>query len=135
MAIKHLCLVAVAAIIGCAPASGASDPSRTIALPRKANFLTAAEIVAAKADDATAYDALARLRPNWLTAHGVTTFDPGVSQFAVVFVEGQKYGGIESLRNIQAYHVANLRYYDVTQAGATFGLKAGGGGVIEVRLK
>jgi hypothetical protein len=135
MAIKHLCLVAVAAIIGCTHASGASGPSRTLAVPRRANFLTAGEIVAAKADDATAYDALARLRPNWLNAHGVTTFDARVSEFAVVFVEGQKYGGLESLRSIQAYHVANLRYYNVTEAGATFGLKAGGGGVIEVRLK
>ncbi len=135
MSVKHLYLVAVAAIIGCAPASGTSGPSRTSAVPRRANFLAAREIVAANADVMTAYDALARLRPNWLNAHGVSSFDPRGSEFAIVFVDGQKYGGLNSLRNIPAYQVADFRYYDVTEAGATFGLQGGTGGVIEVRMK
>ncbi len=135
MSVKHLYLVAVAAIIGCAPASGKSGPSPTSAVPPRASFLAAAEIVAANADVMTAYDALARLRPNWLNAHGVSSFDPQGSAFAIVFVDGQQYGGLNSLRNIPAYQVADFRYYDVTQAGATFGLKGGTGGVIEVRMK
>ncbi len=135
MSVKHLCLVAVAAIIGCAPASGPSGTLRPFALPRTANFLAADEIVATNADLGTAYDALARLRPNWLSAHGVSSFDPRGSEFAVVFLNGHQYGGLESLRNIPAYQVANFRYYDITQAGALFGLKAGTGGVIEVRTK
>jgi hypothetical protein len=135
MSVKHLYLVAVAAIIGCAPASGKSGPSRTSAVPRMASFLAAEEIVAANADVMTAYDALARLRPNWLNAHGVSSFDPRGSGFAIVFVDGQHYGGLNSLRNIPAYQVADFRYYDVTEAGAKFGLQGGTGGVIEVRLK
>ena len=132
MSVKHLCLLAVAVIIGCGPkASG--PPTSTVA--RRANTLVAAEIVAAKADIGTAYDALTRLRPNWLTAHGVSSLNPRANEFAVVFVEGQLYGGLETLRNIQAFQVASLRYYDVTQAGATFGLRAGSGGAIEVKLK
>ena len=135
MSVKHLYLVAVAAIIGCAPASGTSGPSRASAVPRRASVLAAEEIVAAYADVMTAYDALARLRPNWLNAHGVSSFDPGSSEFAIVFVDGQQYGGLNSLRNIPAYQVAYFRYYDVTEAGATFGLRGGTGGVIEVRMK
>ena len=132
MSVKHLCLVAVAFIIACGPPS--SGP-RTTTVPRRANTLVAAEIVAAKADLGSAYDALARLRPNWLTAHGVSSLDPRANEYAVVFVEGQLHGGLETLRTIQAYQVASLRYYDVTQAGATFGLRAGSGGAIEVKLK
>jgi len=135
MSVKHLYLVAVAAIIGCAPASGTSGPSRIPAVPRKAGFLTAMEIVAANADDVTAYDAIARLRPNWLNPHGVSSFDPRGNEFAIVFVEGQQYGGLSSLNNIPAYQVAYFRYYDVTEAGATFGLRGGTGGVIEVKMK
>jgi hypothetical protein len=135
MSVKHLYLVALAAIIGCAPASGTSDTARIPPAPRKANFLAADEIVAAHADVMTAHDALARLRPNWLATHGVATFDPQVSEFAIVFVDGQHYGGLTSLRNIPAQQVAYFRYYDATEAGATFGLRGGTAGVIEVKTK
>jgi hypothetical protein len=135
MSVKHLFLVAVAAIMACAPARGTSGTSGAAAAPRKADFLTAEEIVGANADVATVYDALSRLRPNWLAAHGTTSFNPAGNGFAFVFVDGQRYGDINSLRKIEAYHVADIRYYDVTQAGARFGVRGGPGGVIEVRMK
>lgn len=131
MSIKHLYLIAVAAILGCAPASG---PSGTSAAPRRGNYLSGQEILEAKADVGTAYDAVARLRPNWLSSRGPTSFD-AQGAYAKVFVEGQPYGELASLRNIPAYHVADLRYYDVTEAGATFGLRGGNSGVIEVRMR
>jgi hypothetical protein len=134
MLVKHLCLATLVAIMGCA-ASSASSSTREPTLPRKAVFLSAAEIADAKADNATIYDALARLRPNWLAAHGAGSMDVEVSQYAVVYVDGQKYGLLESLRSIPAYQVANVRYYDVTEAGATFGVRAGVGGVIAVKMK
>jgi len=96
MSVKHLYLVAVAAIIGCAPAGGTSGTSGASAAPRRADYLTAEEIVAA---------------------------------------DGQPYGDLNSLRNIPAYDVGDVRYYDVTQAGARFGVRGGPGGVIEVRMK
>ena len=137
MSVKPLYLVAVAAILGCAPASSTSGTSRASAVPRSRNLLTAQEIVAANADFATAYEAVARLRPNWLSSHGVSSVnrqgtDPGV---AIVFVNGQHYGDVNSLRNIQAPQVADIRYYNETESGAKFGLRGGTNGVIEVRLK
>ncbi len=133
MSVKHLYLVAIAASIACA--SGTSGPLRTPVVPRKANILAAAEIIAAHADVMTAYNALARLRPNWMTVHGVSSFDPRANDLAIVFVDGQLYGGLNSLRNIPADGIAYFRYYDVTEAGATFGLRGGTGGAIEVRTK
>jgi len=130
MSIRYLYLIGVAAILGCA--SGGTSGTTGTAAPRKGNLLTAAEIAAANADNATAYEAVARLRPNWLVARGVATSGP---EFPVVFVDGQQFGAPESLRNIQAYHVADIRYHDITQAGARFGIKGGTGGVIEVRSK
>jgi hypothetical protein len=132
MSVKHLYLVAVAAIMACAAAGGTSRKS---AVHRAANLLTAEEIGAANADVTTVYDAVARLRPNWLAGHGVTSVAATGTQFAIVFVDGQHYGDLNSLRNISAYDVGDIRYYDVTQAGAKFGILGGSSGVIEVSLK
>jgi hypothetical protein len=135
MSAKHLYLVAVAAILGCAAASSTSDTSG-ISTPRKGNLLTAEEIATNNADVSTAYDAIARLRPNWLATHGPSSFSTsGGAGQATVFVDGTQYGDLNSLRNIQAYHVAEIRYYDVTEAGAKYGLQGGTSGVIEVKTK
>jgi hypothetical protein len=134
MRVRHLYHLAVfAALIGCA-SSGSPD---TGTAPRKGNLLTSMEMATAHADVASAYDAVARLRPNWLAPHGVTSGLQGGAgtDRAVVFVDGQQYGDMDSLRNIQAYQVDEIRYYDVTQAGARFGIRGGSGGAIEVRLK
>ena len=126
MSITHVYIVAVAAILGCA--SGGSGAPGAPAAPRKASFLTAEEIASAHADITTAYDAVARLRPNWLAARGPAAY-------ASVFVDGQQYGDLVSLRNISAYHVASMRYYDVTQSTARFGVRGGSSGAIEVTTK
>lgn len=131
MTVKPLYLLAATAIIGCA----SHGMSRTGGPPRRNNLLPAFEVLQAHADVMTAYDAVARLRPSWMSVHGVSSFDPRGGDFAMVFVEGQLVGGLSALRNIPAYQVAQFRYYDVTEAGATFGLQAGTGGVIEVKMK
>src|SRR6266566_246298 len=132
MSIQHLYLIALAAVCGCATSAAPGTP----AAPRMSAFLTAAEMAAAHADVNTAYDAVARLRPNWLAAHGVTSAvaNGAGTEYALVFVDGMQYGDLNSLRGIPAYHVGNMRYYDVTQAGARFGIRAGSSGVIEVTM-
>ena len=137
MSVKHLYLVAVAVVFGCASAGSTSDTTSTAGVPRRGNLLTADEIAYAHADVTTAYDAIARLRPNWMAAHGVTSSvaNGAGTEFALVYVDGQRYGDLNSLRSIPAYHVGELRYYDVTQAGARFGLYGGSSGVIEVTTK
>jgi hypothetical protein len=52
-----------------------------------------------------------------------------------VFVDGVLYGDLSTLRSLQAYHVADIRYYDITQSGARYGIRGGTGGVIDVRTK
>ena len=128
MPVKHLYLIAIAVTLACASAS----TSGRAGIPRRGSVLTADEIAEAHADNSSAYDAVARLRPNWLAAHGVAAQG---SEYAAVFFDGQRYGDLASLRNIPASHVGDIRYYDVTQAGGTFGIKGDTGGVIEVRSK
>ena len=133
MSVKHLYVVTAAAVMACA-AAGSSPGTIVTGAPRKSNVLTLQEVSAAHADVATAYDAVARLRPNWLASHGVTSnvANGAGTQYALVYVDGQPYGEIASLRNIPAYHVSEFRYYDITEAGAKFGVRGGNSGVIDV---
>ena len=134
MSVKHLCLIAVAVSLGCA--SGGSTSERALTAQSKtARVLTYDEITAAKADVGTAYDAIARLRPNWLAPHGTMSSNPEANQYATVYMDGQQIGSVESLRRINAYNVASIRYHDITQAGARFGIRGGMGGVIEVESR
>ena len=128
MLIKDLYPIAIAVMLGCATTGAPSDTP-----PKMTNFLTAQEIIGANADVNSAYDAVARLRPNWLAPRGAMSSNTEATGYATVYLDGQLYGGIETLRNIAAYHVADMRYYDVTQAGARFGVRAGTSGAIEVR--
>jgi hypothetical protein len=135
MSVKHLCLLGVAAIIGCAHSNAPSDTAATSPVLRRAKVVTSEEIFSSHADAVTAYEALGRLRPNWLRPHGASSFNAAADEYAMVFVDGQPLGPIETLRNIPASQVGDARYYDITEAGATFGLRAGTGGVIEVHMK
>jgi hypothetical protein len=133
MSIKHRCLILAAAVLACAPASGTSTQGP--ATPRKANLLTVAEIVATGADVGNAYDAIARLRPNWLASRGAVSFNTPGTDLPVVFVDGQKYGELNSLLNIPAYQVAEIRYHTSAESGGVFGLQGGSAGVIEIKMR
>ena len=135
MSVKYLYLVAVAAVLGCASAGPNSGSSPGVA-QKSANYLPFEEIANAHADVNTVYDAVARLRPNWLAAHGVMSpTSSTTTEYATVFVDGVLYGDLSTLRNLQAYHVADIRYYDITQSGAKYGIRGGSSGVIDVRTK
>ncbi len=135
MSVKHLYLGAVIAAIGCT--SGPQPPSPSTGIPRSSTVITADEMAETHADLNSAYDAVARLRPNWLAPHGVTSTGASAAstETATVWVDGQNIGSINALRNINAYQVGSMRYYDVTQAGARFGIRGGSSGVIEVTMK
>ena len=131
MSVNHFYLGALAAVLACAPASNPSIPG----VHRNSKVLTAEEIEDAHADVRTAYDAVARLRPNWLASHGAMSSDAGANPYASVWLDGQLYGELTALREIPAFQVADIRYYDITEAGGKFGLRAGAGGAIEVRSR
>ena len=129
MSINRLYLIAVPAILACAPAS---SPSGNPA-PRRSNVLAAEEIVSVNADLGTVWDAIARLRPTWLT-RTTTSFDPPRTEYPVVFVDGRHHGELESLRTIAASQIDDVRFYSPAEA-AKFGLQGGLSGVIEVSMK
>ncbi len=129
MAARHLYLIAIPVILACASAGGGSG---TPTVSRRTTLL-AEEMVASNADVGTAYDALSRLRPSWLT-RATTSFDPPATELPVVFVDGRRYGELESLRGIDANHIAEIHFYSAAEAGK-FGMQGGLSGVIEITMK
>jgi hypothetical protein len=131
---KRLCVGAIAAIVGCA--SGASGTSGTSATPRSSSILSAEQIGTLSPEGRTAYDLVTRFRPKWLLARGVQPrlSASDSSEYALVVVDGHPTGRIGALRDIEAYQVVDMRYYDIGEAGAKFG-ERGASGIIEVRLR
>lgn len=131
MTLKHLYLIAIASTLACAPAPGGSTSGAPV--PRRSTVLAAEEIRAANLETGTAYEAIARLRPSWLT-RGTESNGPLRRESARVFVDGRPYGELESLRDLYANQIAGAHYYSPAEAGK-FGLEGGLSGVIEITTK
>jgi hypothetical protein len=95
------------------------------------SIITEDEII--KSHAANAYDAVSRLRgTTFLAVRGKNSLDPREPPPEIhVYVDGQGYGGINSLRNIPASQVAMIRFYKGYEAEAKFG-NGNVAGVIEV---
>jgi len=95
------------------------------------DVITAEDIAAANVQ--TAYDAIQRLQPNWLSARGAGSVSGG-SGVADVYMGGVNMGDVEYLRSVQATDVKQMRFYDAGQASTRFG-QGHPRGVIELTLK
>jgi hypothetical protein len=126
MPIRYLYVTAVATVLACASSGGGS------ASPRDSNVITEQELSAIPVGNA--YDAIERLRPLFLRSRGKTSINTPGTQYATVYVDGVRYGDLNSLRNILASHVVDIRYYNGAEAGSRFGLQ-NTAGVIEIRMK
>ncbi len=63
-----------------------------------------------------AWDAVGAIKPDWLTTRSRTgAFRP------LVYVEGQRQGDINELRNIQASRIAKIRYINPYEAERRWG--------------
>lgn len=101
----------------------------------RGNVITAAQIASSGAQ--TAYDAVQRLEPSWLSSHGVGSIGAGAGQGSDtpdVYVGGNNVGTVSYLQNVNATDVKELRYYSPQEASARFGM-GHRAGVIAVTLK
>lgn len=84
---------------------------------------------------ANAYELIQKLRPNFLSYRGETSFDRSKSQrYPTVYVDGQEFGPISILRTIPAIEIATIRLYRSWEATTTFGT-GNVGGVIAITTR
>jgi outer membrane cobalamin receptor len=114
-------------IVACTPPSVRSSEDS------KSQLITEDEIEASRAP--TAYEVIQRLRPGFLTYRGETSFDKSKSHpYPTVYVDGQEYGPIGTLRNIPASEISTIRLYRSWEATTKFGT-GNMGGVIAITTR
>jgi hypothetical protein len=113
----------IVAVSGCAHSARVDEPR-----PRN-NILTREEIAAAPVGNA--YEALDRLRPNFLRPHA--TGGRPATAYAIVFIDGVRRGALDVLRSVAANSIVEIRYLSAADATTRYGLDIQGG-VIDVKL-
>jgi len=95
--------------------------------------ITATEIDSIHATDA--YDAVRRLRPQFLAVRGPLSFDPKAPPaLPNVYVDQQYYGDISTLRGIAAGAIESIKFYNASEAQYAFG-RGNMAGVISIVTK
>jgi len=117
--VRTLGFIVPLALIGCAghrPAPGVRhDP----------NLITEEEIVASHAT--SAYDAIHKLRGNFLSNRGKLSFYGEASSMPTVYLDEQRFGDVGILATISADVIATIRLYRSWDATTRYGMNNMGG--------
>ncbi len=101
-------------------------------LDHQNQIITEEEIVDSKA--VNAYEAIRKLRGNFLSYRGRTTMMNTSSPEPTVYMDENAFGPLASLRTIPASQVAQIRLYRAWEAATKYG-NGNMGGVIEVTTR
>ena len=97
---------------------------------RDRSILTANEIQMQKAGAWTAYDVIARLRPEYLRSRGAASLRNTTPPTAVVYLDEMRYGGINSLKSLSADQILRIEYINASDATTRFGTDHLGGAIL-----
>ncbi len=78
----------------------------------------------AQSPDLSLYDAVRRMRPQWLQVRGTGTESPRV------YVDGASRGGLDELRSLRVPDVREVRYMGSRDATTRFGTGHTGGAIL-----
>ncbi len=76
----------------------------------------------AKANSDNLYEAIAKLRPEWLSSRGATSVADATPTSVSVFMNGSMLGKADALKSLVVLDVTEVRYWDAAQASARFGM-------------
>lgn len=129
-----LVLLSILAFGACAsggPQAPASEGAAGAAAEGPLNVLSGEEL--RQTGVANLWDALRRLRPQWLRARASGSLISPAAQEPVVFLHGVEYGPLRSLQQMNIDQVRRVEWVDGRTATTRFGT-GHGGGVIMVDL-
>jgi hypothetical protein len=75
----------------------------------------------------TAYDVVKRYRSDFLRSRGRTSLIEQSAPYAIVFLDDVEFGTIESLHDIPADQINEIRFYEASEAQTKFGSGRMGG--------
>ena len=84
------------------------------------NVLTQAQLVATNSENL--YQAIVKLRPEWLTSRGPVSVSDASPTMASVYMNGSMLGKADYLKEMRALDVSEVRFWDAGQAAARFGM-------------
>jgi hypothetical protein len=137
LTVRHsLAAVLLVAASACASSGGPSAESSTSS---SRYVITEAELPTSGTE--TAYDAIQRLRPEFLRVRPAQSYSlqtnggaSGPAPAPALVVNGQRAGDLSDLRQIAATSLKSVRYYTIEQAKRKFGMQYDGGAIeIEYR--
>jgi len=97
---------------------------------RNRSVLTAEEIQLEKANSFTAYEVIARMRPEFLRSRGTSSLRSLQPSTAVVYVDEIRYGNLNSLKNMSADQIYRIEYINAADATTRFGTDHFGGAIL-----
>jgi hypothetical protein len=120
-------LLALVCATGCASATSQGQSRQG-----RGNQLTRTELAAANTDNL--YDAITKLRPEWLSSRGPTSVSDATPTSVDIFMNGSMLGKADYLRQVGILDVSEVKYWDAGSASARFGM-GHPRGVIEITRK
>lgn len=117
-------MITLLLLVGCAGVGEGSEASSR-------NTLTHSDLLTTS--EANLFEAIQRLRPQWLRARG-SNFE-GRARAPTVFLDGSRRGDVEFLQQIQVADVLDVRFLSSADAATIYGTTTGTGGAIEVRTR
>lgn len=117
----YIAVSAALLLNACASGTGAGGTVRAPATTarRDANMITAEEIGTTSAQ--TLFDAVRNLRPQWMMRSRPTTMLQQNQGELLVYVDGMRFGNLESLRQLNPGGVQAVRFHSPSSAEARFG--------------
>jgi hypothetical protein len=100
-------------VLACAPPATAHSG-------RDANVITKDEIASVQV--ANLYDAVTRLRPNFLVNRGQSTLRGADNGYPKVYLDRSLLGDINALKTLTPNGIREIRYYNGAEASSKFGL-------------
>jgi hypothetical protein len=110
-----LALFSTASLAGCVAAASQSGSA-----PSGGNRLTRTQLASSNSDNV--FDAIAKLRPEWLSSRGPTSVTDATPTSVSVFMNGSMLGKGDYLKQVSLLDVSEVRYWDAAQASARFGM-------------
>ena len=118
-------------VAACAPAttnSMARDPLEGEILQHDASVLLQPEM--AEAQVINAYDAISRLRPQFLRRRGETSFNMRSLTQTNVYLDNNWLGGLDILRLTSLNGIRSIRYLNAAEATFRWGINNTGGAIL-----